>query len=413
MNLINLSEEIKNKFDIYFNILLRNSINYDEKYIIKVDIDNQQILLKPTIKDPKLIDLLKNNNTKTKLESSLLSGLKTKYPDILSVNIYIDNIITITYTLNNTPFELNDINILAKLASEYDDDNIEQLCRINTNFNKACKDPLFWWKIIEIKYPKYIIYKNRNLYDPKKVFKGLIFYINYILIDPVTNIQRLYNNYYETFRYLIFENFWIPNNSIIYGLLINIVGKKYDDFNLFLILYRVGKSFGILQNILLSNPDTGIYFIKQINNGLLTLGNSKFYDSIIVKEVLLDYISSDSIKQDNILIYQFLVDEYTEGVKYLKLEDYLEQYLSINPDNENIKNYILSIIFDIISKNRIVQYLDELINIRIYKNFETFYQKFENKLSEMDKFSLIKSVIKNNNEDNFKYLKLLGIIINS
>ena len=231
--------DIFEKFNLYFNSILKKSLNYPESYDIQIDTQNQTILLTSNIDNPKLSILLESNkNLLIKLESSLLSGLKTKYPDILSVNIYIKsyNKILITYIFGDTPFELNDINILAKLASEYDDDNIEQLCQINTNFNKACKDPLFWWKIIEIKYPKYIIYKNRNLYDPKKVFKGLKFYTSYILTDPVTNIQRLYNNYYETLRYLIFENFWIPDNIIIYDLLINIVGKNYDDFNLFKII---------------------------------------------------------------------------------------------------------------------------------------------------------------------------------
>jgi len=84
------------------------------------------------------------------------------------------------------------------------------LCIINKNFSSACQDQLFWWKIIEIKYPKYIIYKYRDKYNSKIILEGINYFLNDIIkfmhVDITDNcflLDEFINNYYETFRYLI------------------------------------------------------------------------------------------------------------------------------------------------------------------------------------------------------------------
>jgi len=435
-SILSAEQEISNKLNLYFNTILKKSLNYNETYNIKVDIQNRSILLIPDLSNAKLIELLKisdfqsyqsytkNYKLKNQLELSLLNGLRTKYPDVLNVNIYTNtstivavqkSSILITYTLGDIPFQINDIEILARLAAEYVDNKIEQVCQININFNKACKDDTFWWKIIEIKYPKYVINKNRNKYNPKEVLKGMIFFVGKFSVEykikNTISINDFVNKYYETFKYLLLEKLWTPDYNDYYYIFSNIVGERSDDLKIFKFMLLINQEFEIPNNvskltkyILFENPKTGIEFIKQINEWLFSIGKEKLSTNEDIKDLLIFYFNE--LNKDNVEVYKFLLGESDYEITH---ELYLDHYLSLNPDNKNIREYIFSQLSDDITEEEITEILDDLLKMGFFYSFEAFYKRF-NKISVKSKLMLIEEVIRLDDEDKSKYLNLLYLI---
>jgi len=111
------------KVGLYFNFSVREWLNYINYFNVTVDNKNNSILLTSNINENQqnLIELLKNNlKLRIQIELSLLNVLKTKFSDILNVNIYIvtNTKILITYTFGDDPFQINDIWILARLVEK-------------------------------------------------------------------------------------------------------------------------------------------------------------------------------------------------------------------------------------------------------------------------------------------------------
>lgn len=283
------------RLNTYFNSILRTYLKYPEIYSISYDISIQRITLISNSSNPKLIEQLQDKKLRNSIEQALLKGFKDKDEKILNVNIYTfkNDEIVITLTFGENPLELSELGILVKLASEYDVDRINELCTLNKNFTKACKNDLFWWELIKTKFPEYYREKRNNVYNPREVLKGLEYF------KSIQNSRYLYSklmfDYPETFRYVILENIWkllrrqissifkninLDNIEIIKHILLNydVDDSELDDLFENMIL-RKDFNQTLIEEIdeLVKSQGKELY-TKTIIDGLLKRNKSKYFE---------------------------------------------------------------------------------------------------------------------------------------
>jgi len=313
MDIIKTQAAISN----YFNVILRNSLNYFETYIVNFDYNDLRLTLVPSIKNAELINQIKRedkNNIryqskiKHKIEQSLLQAFQNKNSDITNMNLYvINNKIILTFTHSDKLFSLTEEMILAKLAAEYDVDQLGNVCRINHNFAKACRSDLFWWEIIRLKFPQYYKEKRNHNYDPRELIKGLKYFNEKVDVNNeekrtlkypdnlMKRLDKLYSDYHQTFKYLILEDIWkfeymmlmdIFEMIIEIGKPINInsdieIIKKIITENLDLI-----ESLDYLQNVFIRSL-YGLKIAEELDKWSISQGKEKYFYNLEYKNSFL------------------------------------------------------------------------------------------------------------------------------
>ncbi|HLX52731.1 MAG TPA: hypothetical protein VKR58_02265, partial [Aquella sp.] len=82
-----------------------------------------------------------------------------------------DLIITYHITrLTDVIVPLGQIGVYAKIASNLDIIQIDNLCNTNTEFRRVCKDSVFWIELFKQKYPGKYVETKENL-DWEKLYR--------------------------------------------------------------------------------------------------------------------------------------------------------------------------------------------------------------------------------------------------
>ena len=385
--------QIQNAVSSYFNNTLRESLKYPETYSVNFDYNTSRLTLIPSSRNAELINLIKVvYDLKNKIEQTILQAFLNKNPNITNINLYIiDNNIIITIIQNDTLFSLPEEVILAKLVSEYDVEKLGDVCRINVNFSKACKSDLFWWEIIKLKFPTYYKEKRYYNYDPKELIKGLDYFnrnihINISNINPkytsyhilyggILYTDILYNNYYQTFKYLILENLWLDMDIIfIVDTIINI-GKSINFDNDLEIIKFLFKKDPISTKDIVNNMVTSIYglkLLKELNNLLSSEGKNRILTDEYLQEILNEELSSNH-GSNNPEYYEFVSSMLNRPKTDQR---YLEDYINSDIDLGKLQKYILSKISTNIDKDLLIQTALDILHRGIELTFVRFYKYF-------------------------------------
>ena len=430
MEEIKMEEIIIKAIDNYFNNVLRNTLKYPERYNITFDVSKDRIILKSNqtselikrLLDDERSGRMDKDKLRSKIEQSLLGGFRNKNPNILNVNLYIssNNEIIITFSYGEGPLNLSEIGILSKLVVEYDDDKILELCFINKNMMKACQDPAFWWELIRLKYPQYYKINKEINYNPRKIFKGLRSFINMInsLADStvsfrlvrnklyyITLIENFMGNNYETFKYMILESLW-KINYINGGYMSTILSNVSfdDDWEKIIKTIINNYSYNILRSYIMDlitfDAELGIQRSIKLNEFLIHEGGKALSIEEIL-DILVDINQDDDEKlPDSPDLYKYLISK-------VKGTDYLDEFVSSNPNKDKIGDYILSQIPEDIDIGLIFDALLELIQMGFYGQFEKLYNKFKRKLSIDSRQYLIDEVKRLEDSDEDNYIELL------
>jgi len=221
-----LSNKIKDRLSSYFNDLLRKSLTYPETFDIIVDLDNKRFVLTPNTSYSKLVELLQRNDFANKIEQSLLKGFQNFDNTINSIIIYVNppNKIIITYQINTTIIDINEIGVYVKIASRLDNKSLGQMCNSDPKLNKFCNDELFWLLLFNAKYPEYRQESSIN-YNWKEIYLGMEYYIKFIKNREIAisrsgwkaqmaikeaikdSTKELIKKYTDTFEYLFINKF--------------------------------------------------------------------------------------------------------------------------------------------------------------------------------------------------------------
>ena len=411
------------KVNEYFNIALKNKFHFPEIYSLTFEPNIKRITLKSNLPNSKLIELIKNDDKlRSKIEQTLLNGFRTKDPNISNINLYTfnDNEIIITFSYNETPFTLNEIGILARLAAEYDTYFVDRICTLNSNFARACKDNTFWWELIKVKYPQYYKTKKEMKYkghNPKEVVRGLDYYESYNktlseirsqlmkISDPVDRnakrkliterITYFFNNYLPTLKYLILENLW--QIDLRYIDLILRLSFDVGDIELMkhlIITYNNPQEdiFKIFLSLLFSSPNNLIVekfkLLEGLDDRLVTAGKERFFIPGEIRAIL-GYEISNGNGNDNPAFYEYLSNKLNRPKTN---ERYLTDYANSYPDNVKIPEYILTQLSKDIDKELLLTTLRHFIDFGEFYPFRILYNFFRDKWTEEDKQILLEKI---------------------
>jgi len=369
-----------------------------------------RIVLTPSLKNSGLINLIEiedRNNVKYqqkikhKIEQSILPALRNKYPNIININLYIiDNKIVLTISRNDKLFSLPEEMILAKLAVEYNIDNLNEICRINHNFAKACRSDLFWWELIKLKFPQYYKEKRNYNYDPRELIRGLK-YINERL-DIDGNIKfsydgsrdsganKIYRMYHSTLEYVLFENIFIIGQYIAESIITRIseIGKSINfDTDLEIIKFLFEKrSFDIdllHEAEVLVNDVNGLKLMTELDKWLISKGETQLNDIAILLRALDNDLSD--IRGNNSPEYYELLSKLLN--KPQTDDRYLNDYSNTDIVHRKLREYILSQVSPKVDKDLLIDvgiYILRSRNSETFESFESFYEHFNNRWTNDD-----------------------------
>ena len=288
-------EKIITAVDKYFNVFLRNALGYPERYSVEFDSNRNRITLISNEENPILVEKLQDKMLRLDLENKLYRAFRSKTDDIVGVNVYpSNNRIIITYTQGETPVTLSEIEILAKLAADTDVEDLNKLCSLNKNFARACKNDLFWWEIIKLKFPELYVERRTRKYDPRKVIRGLRTYRTLkrkygSVIDE--KIEELSRDYPETFKYVFSENIFKISSSVFYRIYTKVDLSRQD--NIEMIKYIISNideddtSFNFLFYKLMRTPGVTTDLIEEIDEIVKKRG-FELYNENLLRSFLYD-----------------------------------------------------------------------------------------------------------------------------
>lgn len=342
------SNRVIGSIDKYFNDTLKDKFEYHENYRVTHDADKNSIYLFTRDQYPQLPKLLSNNSLKSNIENVLLAGFSAGVNNISDVKITLHkDYISITYFYIDNPYFIYEPAILAKLASEYDIFEIDELCRLNKKFVNVCRNTTFWWELFRLKYPEFyrplvdLKYKN---YNPEEVIKGLYYAINTIFLNAVQNpgklrtskrgnyklihkISYLKNKYPDALRYLIQEDIWELKPENIWNIL-EIYDYNKDNLDLIvymIIKYELSSNYLMMKILLIEILEVkdGLVIVKRLED-LLREYNIELYP---MGAEFFKMLSGNiiSIKDDDNIIEKYLwALEKVDPVEITRL--YLEHY---------------------------------------------------------------------------------------
>lgn len=404
-------EKIIKSIDTYFNRFLKDSLGYPERYSVEFDSDRNRIALISNQENPILIEKLQNKVLQYDLESKLYSAFKAKNNDILGVNVYpLSDQIIITYTQGETPLTLNEIGILSKLAADTDVEDLNKLCLLNKNFARACKDDLFWWEIIKLKFPEFYVERRTKKYDPRRVIRGLRTYKRILLkmgykLQIDDEIGDLSREYPETFKYVIYENIFKispfkfytiyktvdlskqSNIDIVKHIILNIDG---DNINLNSLFYR-----------LIRTPGISTDEIDKIDEISKKRG-FELYDENLLRETLDEFVLLSN--RTDVRLYEWLNDKLGRRSQ----EFYLNDFDRINGNSINLMKYILNKLSDSIDKYILISMLVRMINTDEVEKFTLFYNKYRYLIDKVDKEKLLDRVYRHQRPNTINFINFIS-----
>jgi len=394
----------QNAVSSYFNNSLRQSLKYPETYTVSFDYNASRLTLIPSSRNAELINQIKVlSGLKNKIELTLLQAFQNKNPDITNVNFYIiDNNIVLTMTQSDKLFALPEEVILAKLASEYDISELGDVCRINSNFAKACRSDIFWWEIIRLKFPQYYKEKRNYNYDPRELIKGLDYFkkisetsSNIIYPDTIIKrIDKLYLDYYQTFKYLLLENIWIEYNikNVIIGTIVEI-GKSINFDSDLEILKTFLKNESLNEHIILKMDGMyitvyGLKLADVLDKWLFSEGKDQILKNVDFEEIL-DMDIQDNHGSNNPEYYEYLSFKLNHPETD---ERYLLDYSLSDMDHDKLQDYMLSKTSHKVDKDLLIQTGIAILNRGDQPTFERFYKYFIRRWTN-DDINTFKSVV--------------------
>ena len=211
-------------------------------------------------------------------------------------------------------------------------------------------------------------------------------------------LKIFWNTYPETLRYLIIENIWILNYYNIHDIFqmklynendANII--KYIILNYDMKEYLIHTLFG---NLFYDNFNAKL--LDEFNELLKSIGKELY--NIEKLEGWHTFITINH-RSDNLEAYKWIINK----LKYTKNKEfYLREYMNLDNENEELKNYILSKLPKTLNRDEVNGTLMHLLSNNDYKKFKLFYRKYKFLLNNDDKNNL-----KQNMGNRKNYLKLI------
>lgn len=386
------------------NNTLKCYLEYPETYSINFDEIKRRITLTTSSQESLLFNLVNDKELNTNIEQELLTQLKNVDNSIFNVNIYTFklNEIVITYTYGETPFELAEIGIVARLLSEYEVftdgrwnrrpqciHKLDELYILNKNFYNLFKRDSLWWELIKVKYPEY--YKNQRFilsYKSREVLRGLHYFSN--KSDERYNTRVLINMYPETFKYLIYEGIWKLESKDVTDIVDRISHRCVYDHDKEILIYMINnydlsdKDITTILGHLLFYECFSPIFLEEIENLLKSKGKELIKRGLLKNYI--DIILNDSCEPENhIEIYSWI------NIK-LNRTPYLRDFLRINRNQVNLMNYILEGIINNNSNNHVHKFangLNILMRNGTFDKFKILYTKCKHRLTHEEINDLI------------------------
>ena len=410
----------------YFNKVLKSHLSLPESFSISHDPSENKFIIIPN-KQSKLFLLLRSNEKlRTQFKQTIISAIHTLIPNSRNVSV---EIVRDKMTINYDAIGIQDIGnkgeigLYANIASRLPEEEISNLCLLDENFRKICKNNLFWREVIKNKFPEYLV-DLRHEINWREIYKGLEFYENLKRIDEEyermmkiykekirgTNIKpkrpqrsdvynwgKFVNNYMKTVRYLVFNR------------IVELSNKDVQDIIYHTTYYNNGSSFDMIYYLLdtheLSDNTLSSIFeeIFLSNNVNLVTGAYKIYEKLkkdyIIKgnfQENLDLIIYDNHASNlNPELFVFLTEKL--GEKFTP--DYLlDIYERADAENDSLKDKILELLprnFESY-KNKIVSTLRIMLPDASYKmdEIKKLFTHFRNVFTSDDMGEILEELQK-------------------
>ena len=343
-----MEDKLKLSFGNYFNNILRESLKYEDNFDVKVDLDSRQITLTSYGNSQLIQMLITDKKLKDKLESELLYAFQKNNPNVgyIEMRIINQNEITIEWGFSIKSFQ--DLEYFSNLALNLTVNELKNLCVLNRDLERICKDKNFWIRLFNNKFGEIPDYVPKDI-NYRKFYIDILSFIEFKekwkkSIDFMD--QHDVKQYYNLDLMNIFNNL---NNNSIYYLLEHDEYVSIDALMKTNIIYNPQIMKLVLSKYKFSNGDI-VLILTDILNKIFSKKN--YSDNFPISlDILLNYFHNaiSKVGQDGMsrLIYHAIDGVIRTGsINDLFLNenvlDLLENYIKRFNSNFDLKEFIRS-----------------------------------------------------------------------
>ena len=312
-----MDKKIIDSFDLYFNNILKKSLNYDE--VFDIFIRGRNITLLADQKSQLINMMNKDPDLFSKIEQQIYLGFKQYNPDIIvEIIIVNDYAFYVIYGFDIT--SIKEIGVYANIAKDLTLKQLSNFCLLNSTFDKICQDELFWIKMIEERFgelPKVRINNYRKLYT------DILEYIEFL--EEKEEIS--YEDYIGTVSTLLNN---LNANSILFLIKLKIFNLYVTPINNSKHINSINIIKALLLNYKLTKDEYKSLIQSVIERSYRKSTNHKNLPAVL--ELLLDYkkITLSSLEIENIIeniLRNFLINKQEEIVANPEIKSIVERYI--------------------------------------------------------------------------------------